>query len=185
MLQMSDLLSQYLILRFGQNSYERAIPSDSTLVQHQSIQKFSKSSSPFVFLATPDTCGLGMCLPSVNLVVVYDSSPDPSNELLATGRARKIGNSSELPIIRLFAENSVEEKVLHLAERRENGLEALLGAVHTRGTAGRFRSYAHLKLVRSRFSVLHQHASSISAGNPSAFPCKSHILINKCHLLDE
>lgn len=68
--------------------------------------------------------------------MVYDSSPDPANDLLATGRARKIGRAYELPVIRLFAEKSVEERVLALADVRENGLEALLGTVHTRGTAG-------------------------------------------------
>ncbi|GMH39777.1 hypothetical protein BSKO_07675 [Bryopsis sp. KO-2023] len=132
----SELLSRYLTLRFSPRGFEGVFPGDSTLAQHQAVQSFSTPNYPgFVFLATPETCGLGTCLPSVNLVVIFNSSPDPNQDLLAFVRARQIGTRSELPVIRLFAAGSVEERVSQLADRRENGLDAVLGTSHSRGTA--------------------------------------------------
>ena len=132
-----ELLKKYAKLSFGEAAVESITPMDSAAVQFQSIQRFSSTDScSFLFIMTPDLCGLGTHLPDVSLVIIFDSPPDPLQDIVALARGHKIGTQDVLPVIRLFMAASAEEKMLHIADNSKKCLASVLGLNHSRGTAG-------------------------------------------------
>lgn len=83
-------------------------------------------SRAFMFLLSARACGLGINLPSITAVVVLDSDWSPKADIQALSRAHVLGPpplsagapTAPIRILRLFMRNSVEEKILSLAERR-------------------------------------------------------------------
>jgi SNF2 family DNA or RNA helicase len=74
-----------------------------------------------MFLLSSRACGLGVDLPSISAIIILDSDWNPRADLQALARAHCLGRakgSRPLRILRLFMRNSVEEKILLLAERR-------------------------------------------------------------------
>lgn len=78
-------------------------------------------SKAFLFLLSARACGLGIHLPSISAVIILDSDWNPRADMQALSRAHNLGQAggdAPLRILRLFMRNSVEEKILHLAERK-------------------------------------------------------------------
>ena len=92
-------------------------------------------SEAFLFLLSARACGLGIDLPSITSVIVLDSDWDPRADVQALGRAHTLGSlgspNTALRVLRLFMRNSVEERILMLAERRGG-----IGAAFRPGSAG-------------------------------------------------
>ena len=92
-------------------------------------------SEAFLFLLSARACGLGIDLPSITSVLILDSDWDPKADVQALGRAHTLGSpgasARPLRMLRLFMRNSVEERILMLAERRGG-----VGAAFRPGSAG-------------------------------------------------
>jgi len=88
-----------------------------------------------LFLLSARACGLGIDLPSITSVIILDSDWDPKADIQALGRAHTLGSlgasARPLRMLRLFMRNSVEERILMLAERRGG-----VGAAFRPGSAG-------------------------------------------------
>ncbi len=78
---------------------------------------------------------MGIDLPSISSVIILDSDWDPKADVQALGRAHALGalgtSAHPLRLLRLFMRNSVEERILMLAERRGG-----VGAAFRPGSAG-------------------------------------------------
>ncbi len=92
-------------------------------------------SEAFLFLLSARACGLGIDLPGITSVLILDSDWDPKADVQALGRAHTLGSlgtsARPLRMLRLFMRNSVEERILMLAERRGG-----VGAAFRPGSAG-------------------------------------------------
>ncbi|CAD7703269.1 unnamed protein product, partial [Ostreobium quekettii] len=131
-----ELLKKYTAKCFGEDALQTILPHDSAGAQFESIKGFNTpDSANFLFLLTPSVCGLGTHLPQVSVVIVFDSPPDPRQDIAALRRAYGIGSQPELPVLRLYMAKSAEEKIYQLAENRKKGLNSLLGSSPSRGTA--------------------------------------------------
>lgn len=98
----------------------------------------SLRSEAFLFLLSARACGLGIDLPSITSVIILDSDWDPKADVQALGRAHALGSAGSLGastcplrMLRLYMRNSVEERILMLAERRGG-----IGVAFRPGSAG-------------------------------------------------
>ena len=62
--------------------------------------------------------GQGINLASADIVVLYDSAWNPQIDLQAQDRAHRIGQTKQVRVYRLIAENTFEEKVLARARQK-------------------------------------------------------------------
>ena len=79
-------------------------------------------SKAFLFLLSARACGLGIDLPSISAIIILDSDWNAKADVQALSRAHLLGPpagaGAPMRLLRLFMRNSVEEKILALAERK-------------------------------------------------------------------
>eukprot|EP00884_Botryococcus_braunii_P016742 jgi/Botrbrau1/3751/Bobra.0363s0028.1 len=120
-----DMVEMLVKRKFGENSYVRTDHSQPSEQRYAAFEQFNRpSSSAFLFLMTSRATGLGTYLPHVRTVILHDSEWEPRHDLAAIARARCIGESSPLLLLRLLVRGTAEERILSLAEKHR-GLDAL------------------------------------------------------------
>jgi SWI/SNF-related matrix-associated actin-dependent regulator of chromatin subfamily A3 len=87
--------------------------------RERSIRKFSQVKECKVFLATLTAGGLGLNLTAANCVYLVDSWWNPSLEAQAVDRIYRLGQTREVSVFRLIADDSVEERVLKVQEKKK------------------------------------------------------------------
>lgn len=85
-----------------------------------------------VFLISLKAGGVGLTLTSADMVIHYDPWWNPAAQDQATDRAYRIGQKKPVVAYNLFAQGSVEERMLHLQQRKRKLAEGILS-----GAAGR------------------------------------------------
>lgn len=83
----------------------------------RAIETFRSGRAP-VFLISLKAGGVGLNLTEADTVVHYDPWWNPAVENQATDRAHRIGQDQAVFVYRLVAENTVEEKILALQNRK-------------------------------------------------------------------
>ncbi|XP_065904965.1 transcription activator BRG1-like isoform X2 [Dysidea avara] len=85
------------------------------------LELFSAPGSPyFLFLLSTRAGGLGLNLQVADTVIIFDSDWNPHQDLQAQDRAHRIGQTSEVRVLRLCTVQSVEEKILAAARFKLN-----------------------------------------------------------------
>ena len=72
-----------------------------------------------VFLISLKAGGLGLNLTEADSVVIYDPWWNPAVEQQAADRVHRIGQEKPVFVYKLIVENSVEEKILALQEKKQ------------------------------------------------------------------
>ena len=62
--------------------------------------------------------GVGINLISASEVIIYDSDWNPQNDIQATARAHRIGQSKQVNVYRLVTKSSIEEKIIERAKKK-------------------------------------------------------------------
>ncbi|MFN3712996.1 MAG: SNF2-related protein [Alcanivoracaceae bacterium] len=101
-----------------------------TRKRQQVIDDFRAGSAP-VFLISLKAGGVGLNLIEADTVIHYDPWWNPAVENQATDRAHRIGQDKTVFVYRLVTENTVEEKILALQQRKEQ----LADSVYREGAA--------------------------------------------------
>lgn len=78
--------------------------------------------------------GTGLTLTRADTVVHYDPWWNPAVEQQATDRAHRLGQTNEVNVYKLVCRNSIEERVLKLAESKQELAKELLGSEGTSGS---------------------------------------------------
>src|SRR5215213_53489 len=81
------------------------------------IKEFTEGSAP-VFLISLKAGGSGLTLTEADYVFVLDPWWNPATEAQAVDRTHRIGQDKTVMVYRLVAEDTIEEKVLQLQERK-------------------------------------------------------------------
>ncbi|MEG1480208.1 MAG: DEAD/DEAH box helicase [Kiritimatiellia bacterium] len=89
---------------------------------------FNQTPSIPVFLISLKAGGTGLNLTGADMVVHFDPWWNPSAEEQATDRAHRIGQKKTVHAIKLIAEDTVEEKVLEMQQRKQALIEATVNA---------------------------------------------------------
>jgi superfamily II DNA or RNA helicase len=90
----------------------------------EQVQRFNRQHDIPVFLISLKAGGTGLNLTGADMVVHFDPWWNPAVEDQATDRAHRIGQKRTVYSVKLIAENTVEEKVLALQQRKQ----AIIGA---------------------------------------------------------
>ena len=141
--------------------------------REQSIAVFNAEDSPyFVFLLSTKAGGLGVNLATADTVIIFDSDWNPSGDDQAQGRAHRIGQRNKVSVFRLLTNNSVEEKVLAIAEEKRHltglvveagGFSAAAGASADQSSASANRELMELLLQELRSSGANTGAANTAS----------------------
>jgi superfamily II DNA or RNA helicase len=91
------------------------------------VENFQDPGGPPVLLASLKAGGLGINLTAADHVFILDPWWNPAAEDQAADRAHRIGQNRPVMVYRLVAEDTVEERILALQERKRSLSEAALG----------------------------------------------------------
>lgn len=87
------------------------------------VQSFQKDNTITVFLISLKAGGVGLNLTSADRVILLDDWWNPAVEDQAMGRAHRIGQLSNVLVLRLVCKDTVEEKILQLQEQKRQTIE--------------------------------------------------------------
>ena len=125
----SQFVSMLSILR-GELD-RRGIPycylDGSTKDRLEVCRRFNQGDMP-VFLISLHAGGTGLNLTGADTVIHFDPWWNPAVENQATDRAHRIGQKKKVCVVKLISEDSVEERVLKLQERKSIVIDATVGA---------------------------------------------------------
>lgn len=84
------------------------------------VAGFQRPDGPPVFLISLKAGGVGLNLTAADTVIHYDPWWNPAAEQQASDRAHRIGQTRPVLVLRLVAEDTVEEMILALQERKRS-----------------------------------------------------------------
>ncbi|NOY28158.1 MAG: DEAD/DEAH box helicase [Oligoflexia bacterium] len=99
----------------------------STRDRQKVVDRFQDPDGPPVFLISLKAGGTGLNLTNADHVFLLDPWWNPAAEDQAADRAHRIGQDKPVLVYRLVAENTVEERILALQERKRRLANAALG----------------------------------------------------------
>jgi len=95
-----------------------------TRKRDEAIELF-KSGEVAVFLISLKTGGVGLNLTEADTVIIYDPWWNPAAESQAADRAHRIGQDKPVFVYKLITENTVEEKIIAMQERKRALAESI------------------------------------------------------------
>jgi len=90
------------------------------------IDRFNQDENYRLFLISLKAGGTGLNLTAADTVVIYDPWWNPAVESQAVDRAHRIGQSKTVTVYRMVTENSVEQKIMALKEKKSKIVDALV-----------------------------------------------------------
>eukprot|EP00742_Colponemidia_sp_Colp-10_P009005 GILJ01009787.1.p1 GENE.GILJ01009787.1~~GILJ01009787.1.p1 ORF type:complete len:1414 (+),score=330.67 GILJ01009787.1:621-4244(+) len=115
--KMLDLLEEW-VSEMGY-IYERL---DGAVQGNQRQAAIDRFNSPdlkrFVFLLSTKAGGLGINLTSADTVIIFDSDWNPQNDLQATARAHRLGQTQEVKVYRLITARTYEAEMFDRASKK-------------------------------------------------------------------
>ncbi|XBI74555.1 hypothetical protein VPH35_068076 [Triticum aestivum] len=114
---MGDILGDFLCESFGLESYERVEHGFSVPKKQGAMSMFNDTTKGrFIFLIDSRACVPSIKLSSVDVIIIYSSDWNPTNDLRALQKISIESQSECVPIFRLYSSCTVEEKALILAK---------------------------------------------------------------------
>lgn len=96
----------------------------STRKREEAIEKFTQGEAQ-IFLISLKAGGVGLNLVEADTVIHYDPWWNPAVENQATDRAYRIGQDKPVFVYKLIVENSIEEQILKLQEKKRSLQEGI------------------------------------------------------------
>jgi SNF2 family DNA or RNA helicase len=90
------------------------------------VDRFNNDSSIQLFLMSLKAGGTGINLTAADTVIIYDPWWNPAVESQAVDRAHRIGQKKAVSVYRLVTEDSIEQKIMQLKERKSEMVDALI-----------------------------------------------------------
>jgi len=90
------------------------------------VNNFQNDDSIKVFLISLKAGGFGLNLTAADYVFHYDPWWNPAAEIQATDRAHRIGQNKNVFVYKFITKDSVEEKILHLQEKKKKLVENII-----------------------------------------------------------
>ncbi len=125
----SQFVQMLHILRsaLAQRKVPFAYLDGATRNRMEQVDKFNNNPDIPVFLVSLKAGGSGLNLTGANVVIHYDPWWNPAVEDQATDRTHRIGQTQTVYSIKLVTENSIEQKVIELQERKRAIINAAMG----------------------------------------------------------
>ncbi|XP_037443170.1 uncharacterized protein LOC119311615 isoform X3 [Triticum dicoccoides] len=114
---MGDILDDFVHQRFGFESYERVECGLNVRKKQGAMSMFNDTTKGrFIFLIDSRACVPSIKLSSVDVIIIYCSDWNPTNDLRVLQKISIESQSECVPIFRLYSSCTVEEKALILAK---------------------------------------------------------------------
>ena len=117
MTKMMDLFEDYLVKR--EFSYLRLDGSSKISHRKELVDEWQNNKDVFIFILSTRAGGVGINLTAADTVIFYDSDWNPTVDQQAMDRAHRLGQKKDVMVYRLITVDSVEERVLEFANRKE------------------------------------------------------------------
>ena len=101
------------------------------------VRRFNEDDTA-VFLISLKAGGTGLNLTGADVVIHYDPWWNLAVQNQATDRAHRIGQQKVVSVYKLIVKDSIEEKILHMQEAKQNLADEILSG-ETGGLAGMSR----------------------------------------------
>jgi SNF2 family DNA or RNA helicase len=98
----------------------------NTKNRQELIDQFTNDESVRLFLISLKAGGSGLNLMAADTVIIYDPWWNPAVESQAVDRAHRIGQNKTVSVYRLVTEDSVEQKIMALKEKKSKLVDALV-----------------------------------------------------------
>lgn len=82
------------------------------------IEQFNSDQTYFAFLLSTRAGGHGINLASADTVIIFDADYNPQNDIQATSRCHRIGQTKEVKVYRMLTKNSYESYMFELGSRK-------------------------------------------------------------------
>jgi superfamily II DNA or RNA helicase len=92
------------------------------------VRKFQDPDGPRVIVVSLKAGGTGITLTAADTVIYYDPWWNPAVLDQAADRAHRIGQTKTVHLIKLICENSIEEQILALSDKKQEIAEGILSA---------------------------------------------------------
>ncbi len=92
----------------------------------EQVERFNNDPTIPIFLISLKAGGTGLNLTAADYVIHYDPWWNPAVESQATDRTHRIGQTKKVFSYKLICENTVEEKILQLQEKKKGVAEAII-----------------------------------------------------------
>lgn len=109
-----------------QNGIDYTQLTGSTINRDKVIEKFTSGEVP-VFLISLKAGGVGLNLVEADTVIHYDPWWNPAVENQASDRAHRIGQNKPVFVYKLVVENTLEEKILEMQQRKQALADGIYG----------------------------------------------------------
>lgn len=119
-----ELFKEY----FESNSIPFALLTGSSVHREKIITRFQEDENCKVFLISMKAGGVGLNLTQADYVFILDPWWNPAVENQAVSRAHRIGQKNKVNVYRFISENTIEEKIKHLQERKAELARNIIGA---------------------------------------------------------
>jgi SNF2 family DNA or RNA helicase len=90
------------------------------------IEEFQDESEKKIFLISLKAGGVGLNLTAADYIFIVDPWWNPAAEMQAISRAHRIGQDKKVFVYRFISENSIEEKIQKLQEKKSKLAEAFV-----------------------------------------------------------
>lgn len=104
--------------RIKQENWQYSLLTGQTNNREEVISNFQNNPQNFIFLISLKAGGVGLNLTGASYVFITDPWWNPAAENQAIARAHRIGQKKKVFVYRFITENSIEEKIQVLKERK-------------------------------------------------------------------
>ncbi|OHT17419.1 F/Y-rich N-terminus family protein [Tritrichomonas foetus] len=127
MVHMLDIIQDYLT--YKDYTFQRLDGKIRGEERQKNIDHFNDpNSDDFIFLLCTKAGGVGINLTSADTVIIYDSDWNPQNDIQATARCHRIGQTKEVKVYRFITANSYERTLFDSASHKLGLDSAVLGS---------------------------------------------------------
>ena len=156
--QMLNLIETYL--KHHNYKFERLDGSVKASERQASIERFNTEKEGVdIFLLSTRAGGLGINLTSAQVVIIFDSDWNPQNDVQATARAHRIGQTEEVQVYRLVTARTYEAEMFERASRKL-GLDQAVFSKDVRGEIENLLRYGAYSLLEDDTSKSQQFFES-------------------------
>jgi SNF2 family DNA or RNA helicase len=111
---------------FTHKHWQYAMLTGKTVERENEIKKFQEDPNCKIFLISLKAGGVGLNLTAADYVFFLDPWWNPAAENQALSRAHRIGQKNKVMVYRFITEESIEQKILKLQERKKDLAEVFI-----------------------------------------------------------
>jgi len=109
---------ELFVREFAKEQWNFSLLTGKTIDRKRVIDEFQEDPEKKIFLISLKAGGVGLNLTAADYIFITDPWWNPAAEMQAVSRAHRIGQDKKVFVYRFISENSIEEKIQQLQEKK-------------------------------------------------------------------